>query len=187
MASRLIVITGGPGSGKTSLVDHLASLGYATVPEAAIQIIDERNQALGVAGQIAWRKRHPRVFQRLVIERQVALDGACQPPPGQFGFCDRGRPDALAYAKLSGMELDDDLRVLVLGQSYLHVFLLDTLTHFPERPATGRTSDRQRSLRILDLLEETYRSLGYTPCPVPELSIKDRAYFVLSELDLLGP
>ncbi len=187
MASGLVVITGGPGSGKTSLVDYLASLGYATVPEAGIQIIDERNQALGVPGQIAWRKRHPRLFQWLIIERQVALDNACRLLPGQVGFCDRGRPDALAYAKLSGIELDDDLRALVLGQSYLRVFLLDTFSRFEERPATGRTSDRQRSLRIRQLLEETYRSLGYTPVPVPELSIEERARLVLSELGLLDP
>ena len=182
MASRLVVITGGPGSGKTSLVGYLGSMGYATVPEAAIQIIDERNQALGVPGQIAWRQRHPNEFQRLVVERQVALEAACRMAAGEFGFCDRGRPDALAYAALVGVELDRDIRALVEGQRYLQVFVLDTLACFEERPATGRTSDRQRSVRIRDLLEAAYRSLGYAPCRVPELSIADRASLVLSKL-----
>ena len=182
MASRLVVISGGPGSGKTSLIEHLESLGYATVPEAGIQIIDELNRQHGVPGQIAWRQRHPGDFQRLVRARMVALEAACTIPAGEFGFCDRGRPDALAYAEFFGIEIDSDLRAFVEGRRYLRVYLLDTLSCFEERPATGRTSDRQRSVRIHDLLDKAYRSQGYAPCPVPELTIEDRARFVLAEL-----
>jgi predicted ATPase len=180
--SRLVAITGGPGSGKTSLIDYLGSLGYATVPEAALQIIDELIRERGVSGQIEWRQAHPAEFVRLIMVRQATLEAACTVAEGQLGFCDRGRPDALAYAELFGLEVDSEIRVHVDGQRYLWVFVLDTLSDFRTRPATGRTSDRARSLRICDLLHEAYGSLGYTPTRVPELSIRDRARFVLSEL-----
>jgi predicted ATPase len=182
LTSRFVVITGGPGSGKTSLVVYLGSLGYATVPEAAIQIIDELNRARGVPGQIEWRQRHPAEFQRLITRRQAALEAACTVAEGSVGFCDRGRPDAKAYAELIGFQLDSEVMSLVESQQYLRVFLLDTLSHFKVRSATGRTSDRERSMRIHDLLYEAYRSFGYSPTLVPELSITDRARFVLSEL-----
>ena len=38
---RRVVLTGGPGSGKTSLVEHYQKAGHAIVPEAALQIIQE--------------------------------------------------------------------------------------------------------------------------------------------------
>lgn len=90
-------------------------------------------------------------------------------------------PDALAYAELFGFELDRDLRSLVDRQRYLRVFILDTLTAFPVHAATGRTSDRQRSVRLNALLFKAYRSGGYAPIRVPELSIEARAQLVLSE------
>ena len=182
VTSRFVVITGGPGSGKTSLVTHLGSLGYATVPEAAMQIVDELNRERGVPGQIEWRLQHPAEFNRLVAQRQAALEAACAVAEGRMGFCDRGRPDIKAYAALFGFELDAEIKVLVESQRYLRVLLLDTLSHFEARPATGRTSDRERSVRIHQFLLGTYRSLGYSPARVPELPIGDRAWFVLSEL-----
>lgn len=185
--TRLVVITGGPGSGKTSLVTYLGSLGYATVSEAAIQIIEELNGQLGVADQIAWRQQHPAEFQRRVTYRQAALEAACSIASGGLAFCDRGRPDAKAYAQLAGYKLDAEVRSLVEAQRYLRIFLLDTLNSFAERPATGRISDRARSLRIHDLLDEAYCSSGYAPCRVPGLPIPDRAQFVLSELGEPGP
>jgi predicted ATPase len=182
VTSRFVVITGGPGAGKTSLVAHLGSLGYATVPEAGIQIIDELNREHWVPGQVKWRQQHPAEFLRLAMVRMAALETACTVAEGRFGFCDRGRPDALAYAELFGSELDSEVRSLIESQRYLRVFLLDTLSDFPARPATGRTSDRERSVRVNALLFEAYRSLGYAPFRVPELPTGDRARFVLSEL-----
>ena len=46
-----VVVTGGPGSGKTTLVEALGRRGYATVPEAAIQVIEAKNAELGVEGR----------------------------------------------------------------------------------------------------------------------------------------
>lgn len=179
---RFVAITGGPGSGKTSLIEYLGSLGYATVPEAAIQIIAELNRQHGIPGQIAFRREHPVEFLHLIMRRQAALEAACAAAEGSLVFCDRGRPDALAYAELYGLPPEDELRSHAASQQYHRVFLLDTLSHFPERPHTGRTSDRSRSLQVRDLLDAAYRSQGYSPFRLPELSTADRARLVLSEL-----
>jgi predicted ATPase len=112
----------------------------------------------------------------------VALEAACILFEGEFGFCDRGRPDALAYAELFGTEIDCEIRSLIGHQRYLCVFLLDTLSDFPARPTTGRTSDREQSMRLNTLLFQAYRSVGYSPFRVPELSVEERAQLVLSEL-----
>ena len=45
----LIVITGGPGAGKTTLVDHLSRAGFAVMTEAGRAIIQEQT-AIGGQG-----------------------------------------------------------------------------------------------------------------------------------------
>ena len=45
---RRVVLSGGPGSGKTALVEHYQKAGHATVPEAALQIIQELTRSMGL-------------------------------------------------------------------------------------------------------------------------------------------
>ena len=46
---RFFVLTGGPGSGKTTLVDALKALGYATTAEAGRGVIREQMESGGDA------------------------------------------------------------------------------------------------------------------------------------------
>ena len=41
MNTKRIVITGGPGSGKTTLINHIEQLGYPTMHEVSREIINE--------------------------------------------------------------------------------------------------------------------------------------------------
>lgn len=62
-----VVITGGPGSGKTSLVEALAALGHPVEPEAGRAII-RRQQAID--GQaLPWRDRA--LFAELMLDRDL--------------------------------------------------------------------------------------------------------------------
>lgn len=45
---KAIVLTGGPGMGKTSIINHLKSMGYKTVKESGRDIIQ---QQLAVGGR----------------------------------------------------------------------------------------------------------------------------------------
>ena len=62
----VVVLTGGSGVGKTTLIDRLASLGFGTVPEAAMQVIDSLNTLLDPEQQLAWRSTHKTAFGNLV-------------------------------------------------------------------------------------------------------------------------
>ena len=62
-----MVLTGGPGVGKTTLMDALQSrLDCPVVPEAAFKAIDVLNEVAGKAGQLAWRKANAPAFGDLV-------------------------------------------------------------------------------------------------------------------------
>lgn len=177
-----VVVTGGPCSGKTTIIEALAARGHRTVPEAAIEVIAELSESLGVEGQAKWRSEHREDFQVLIIEKQAALEAAAAGGKGPL-FHDRGRLDGLAYCRVFGAPVPPEVEVGCRDLPYDRVYLLDTLSDFDGRAATGRTSDRERSLRIRDELVRTYTERGLPPVFVPETSVEERLELILGDLD----
>ena len=179
---KLIVITGGPGSGKTTLVEALGERGYPTVPEAAIQVIAELNEELGLEQQKRWRLADPVAFQRRVFARQLEHERGIDGALGELVFLDRGLLDGLGYLRHFGQELPPDLEEAARVVRYDAVFFLDTLTDFVQREGTGRMSGRTDSLAIGERILEVYRERGYDVVRVPELSVADRMAWVLGRV-----
>ncbi|MCP4400474.1 MAG: ATP-binding protein [bacterium] len=178
-----VVITGGPCSGKTTLVQALRERGFHTLPEAALTVIERLNREYGVVQQKTWRRSHPVEFQRLVTQQQAEQETRIPADAGVI-FCDRGRYDALAYFQLFEIVMPEDLLRLIEETAYAQVFLLDTLSDFSQRADTGRTSDRQASIRLCALLEQVYQHYGYTPIHVPECPLQQRIDRVLRYLGI---
>lgn len=182
---RLHVITGGPYSGKTSVIEALAQRGYAVVPEAAIQIIGELNDELGVEEQREWRQKNLMAFQHRIAERQAALEAEARVFGSGDSFCDRGLLDGGAYLAFHQQSPDAALRALFANASYGKIFLLDTLREFRTRTTTGRQSTRDDSVRIRNLLREAYETAGYTCIDIPEMPVSDRVDVILVHVGLL--
>ena len=92
-----IVLTGGPGGGKTTFQRDLRRVDpdrerYILVPEAATLLIG--------AGHLPGTKE----FQLAVVRLQLALEQTCSnlARPGQVQVCDRSTVDSLAYWFLLG-------------------------------------------------------------------------------------
>lgn len=88
------ILTGGPGAGKTSIINCLAQKGYFTVPEAATQIIEED---LNNGIKQPWRAEdyHLRMY-KLILRRQMEVQQSTAP----IAFFDRGHLDGLSYILL---------------------------------------------------------------------------------------
>src|SRR5690348_15212945 len=93
---RRIVLTGGPGSGKTVLTSRLAELEparFVRVPEAATQVYDAlqtRWDRLDLAG----RREVQRKIYRLQVEQEERLAAG---HPEKVLLLDRGTIDGAAY------------------------------------------------------------------------------------------
>ena len=180
----LVVITGGPFSGKTTLIEAFSQRGHHVVPEAAIQVIGELNDELGTEGQQEFRKHHRGEFQQLVLKRQIAQEEAALAiGDGRPVFLDRSRIDGLAYCRHFDEEPPAELRAAVTQIRFHAVFVLETLKNAHVRADTGRTSDRATSVALRDHLLGIYRELGYEPVQIPEMSVTDRAAKILRDIE----
>lgn len=95
------IVTGGPGVGKTTLIGELQRRGYACMREAAREII--REQIAGGGDALPWG--NVREYAALMLGRSVD-DYRAALQAGEFCFFDRGIPDTLGYARLTGLPLE---------------------------------------------------------------------------------
>lgn len=180
-----IVLTGGPHSGKTTLLAELGARGYPTVPEAAIGIIDELVAELGTEGAREWRRGHVPEFQERIAHRQLELEHLGRGAGNATCFCDRGLVDGLAYLRLAGVEPPGFLLEAVQRSRYDAVVLCDICLPFKTREQTGRTSSLERAREIEARLVACYVELGYAPLRLPAIApVQARADLLLERLAL---
>lgn len=168
------VITGGPSSGKTTLVDMLKARGYATAEEHARHYIDTER----VSGRSVEEIRANQIeFQKKVLGMQLAHEKALN--PDDTVFLDRAVPDALAYCRYLGIPPFPILLEETSKSPYKKVFILDPL---PLAPDYARTEDAVAQKEIHRLIAETYESLPTPVVRVPVMSPEERVAFVLANL-----
>lgn len=172
--SDFYIITGGPGAGKTTLLHELKRRGYACVREAAREII--REQMTGGGCALPWG--NVRDYTALMLERSVN-DYQAALQTGTLCFFDRGIPDALGYARMSGLFLEQEW--IEAGQLFRYretVFLLPPWEEIYRLDAE-RKQDYAEAVDTYRHLKQEYEDLGYRIVEVPCLPVDLRANFVL--------
>ncbi len=168
------VITGGPGSGKTTTVNLLKERGYITTFEHARHYLDTQRLKGKTVEEV--RKNH-REFQLGVLEMQIEQEQ--QISPEVLVFLDRAIPDALAYYRFLNLVEDERLTEALRTVSYKKVFILDCL---PLVKDYARTEDQAAQKKIQALLVGVYESLGCIIVRVPVLLPEERVDFILNNL-----
>jgi predicted ATPase len=168
------VISGGPGTGKTTMIALLAARGYQTVPEAARAYIDTELK-LGV--KIEQIRDNQPAFQHAVLSLQ--LDAERGLDPESVVFLDRGIPDTLAYYRYHDLPDDEEIMKAVAACSYKQVFLLAPLPIVADY-ARKETAEAQR--KICSVIHKVYDALPFPVVHVPVLPPEERVAFILSHL-----
>lgn len=170
-----VVLTGGPGVGKTTLLAALRTSGFATVAESARAVIAER-LALGLAPRPS-----PVEFAREVVRRDIAAYEAARSATG-WVFFDRGLVDGLGLLSEAESLAEEELRAVLArhafhGQGFV-------LPPWPQIYATDR--ERAQSfddcLRIHESVLRWYRRCGIMLHEVPRVPVEERVAFVLARL-----
>jgi predicted ATPase len=173
--TRFFVITGGPGSGKSTLIDALAQRGFGIMREAGRVIIQDQVAIGGAA--LPWADR--RAFAELMLGWEMRSYRDALKLSGPVIF-DRGVPDVLGYLRLSGLpvlpHVENAARIF---RYHPRVFIAPP---WPEifRPDAERKQSIEEAQATYEVLAETYTSLGYELLPLPLDSVEKRVQFVLA-------
>lgn len=167
------VLTGGPGAGKTSLLEALAGSGLRTMPEAGRAIL----RAHGSIGGPAAEAPDPLLFAELMLMHDIrSYEAACR-ATGPVIF-DRGIPDLIGYLRLSGAAVPPHF--VRAARIYRYA---DPVFHAPFWPAIYRTDEErrqppQKAEATSREMVRAYRELGYEVVDLPRTDCEMRSIFV---------
>lgn len=171
------LITGASGAGKTTLLAELARLGYATVAEAALAIVEEQRERGG--NLLPWTDRAG--FMRELLARNLRAHRAAATLPGPV-FFDRGIGECLAWMRSMDIAVAPQDAAAALRKRYAPtVFVAE-----PWPQIYARTGERragfQRAMRSFETTVDAYRAQGYRLCVLPQVPVAERAAFVLERI-----
>ena len=113
------VITGGPHSGKTSVIELLEKKGYRAIYESARIYIDEELEKGRTIEQI---RKDELEFQKGILDMKIDIEK--KQPKDEVIFFDRGIPDSDAYYELCGFKGDKYLEEVMNACSYKKSFFV---------------------------------------------------------------
>ena len=168
------VLTGGPCSGKTALIDELKQRGYSVFPEPArIVIASELAQGKSIQDILA----DSRGLQHKILAHYLELE--TEAPKDQILFLDRGVPDVAAYYRKFNLSSDEVLKNALASVRYREVFLLNMIEFVND---AERYETPQEAAILHRYLRDAYTEQGYDIIEVPVVPVPERADFILKNL-----
>ncbi len=173
------IISGGPGSGKSELLEALKQKGYRCFEEVARKVIKEQQEQ--GTNFLPWADNAS--FSKLVLDRILT-----EFPYGQENwevlFFDRGVPDIIAYLQQRGDEIGDIYldslreldysRIVFLLPPWEEIYINDDQRFEPFDEAQA----------VYEVIKEIYVRLGFEVCELPKSSIEERLRFIEAKLGL---
>lgn len=177
MAKEIILIIGGPGSGKTTIIDGLTEKGYVCYPEVSREVIHEA-QKQGIE-QLFLEK--PLLFSELLLEGRKKQFKSATQETDEVVFIDRGIPDVLAYMHYIGDAYPSFFDEACKEHIYSRIFILPPWEEIYTSDE-ARYETYEQAVLIHKHLIETYEKYGYSLTEVPKDSLDNRIDFILQNL-----
>ena len=169
------ILTGAPGSGKTSIILALQSRGYDVVEEAATAVI-VAEQAQG--NDEPWAL-HSLIDKIVSLQRQRQTKSVR--PGSELQIFDRSPVCTLALSTYLGnpvsAALSEEIGRITRGRVYdRRVFLIRDIGFI--EPTDARRITFEDSVEFERVHAETYQALGYELVDVPRAEVADRTNMI---------
>lgn len=177
MEQKKIVITGGPGTGKSTVIDHLIKMEFTCMPEISRTITKEA-QETGIDQLFL---TDPLLFSKLLLKGRINQYQEADLQNSSAVFFDRGIPDIHGYMDYIGMTYPDLYKEKSNEHRYSTIFMMP-----PWRDIYKTDNERYESFEqsqiIYQYLIGAYEAMDYSIVTVPEGSISSRVDFILKSL-----
>ncbi len=173
-----IVITGGPGTGKSTVINELEKQHYNCMHEISREVTLMAKKS-GIEQLFL---KDPMLFSKLLLEGRIQQFLKAKKTKTDLVFFDRGIPDVFAYMNY-------------LGVTYPKIFVEESKKKMYQNPVflmppwkdiyitdNERYESFEQSLAIHNHLKLAYTSLGYEIIEVPFGTAKERASFILNNI-----
>jgi len=178
--TKRIVITGGPGTGKTSIINELIKRNYTCLEEISRQItLDARAK-----GTEQLFLTNPLLFSDLLLKGRLTQFEDAKKSTSNLIFYDRGIPDITAYMNYANNNYSSKFIEACKNNIYDTVFVLAPWQAIFESD-NERYENFEQTSEIHQYLIDTYNTYGYSLIDVPFDTVSNRTNFILNQIEAL--
>ncbi len=177
MKNNFFILTGGPGSGKTSLINQLADMGYVCIPEVGRKIIKE--QIINGGNALPWGDT--KKYSELMLIKSIQ-DYTTFQNSENLCFFDRGIPDVLGYINL--VKITQKQKYMDVVKKYRYNSTVYILPPWKEiyQNDKERKQDFKEAVATYSMMKEVYTAAGYLLQEIPHGTVEERTSYLLADL-----
>ena len=184
MKSKKIVITGGPSTGKTVIIQQLEAFGYTCFHEIVrsmtLEAKEKGNPDSFVSNPLAFVK-DPFEFNQRILSGRMEQYSKSVNMNIPYVFFDRGIPDVLAYMDYFDQSYTRDFEEACTTNRYDKVVILPPWEKIYVSD-NERLESFEEAIEIYDHLKRTYMRYDYEPVLIPTGTVEERISFLLNEV-----
>lgn len=177
MKQKKIVITGGPGTGKSTVIENLIEQQFTCMPEISRKVTQDAQKS----GIDQLFLKDPLLFSELLLDGRIRQYRKADEMSDATIFFDRGIPDVLAYLNYLKTDFPREFMEKCAAHNYDIVFIMPPWKNI-YKTDNERYESFNQALSIHDKLIEMYESLDYKPITVPPGHVKSRSEFITNLL-----
>lgn len=177
LKNNFFLLTGGPGSGKSSVLAALANHSFATIEEVGRLIIQTQLKNNGNATH----QKDKIAFRKLMLEASIK-DYKNTISKTETVFFDRGIPDIAGYSKLINEPITAEIKKAIEELRYNpSVFIFPPWEEIYCQD-TERKQNFKEAVETYNALISAYQEFSYTLIVMPKTSIEERVKFIKNKI-----
>ena len=171
------IFTGGPGAGKTAVLEELARRNYTVIPEVARAIIKAQKAIGGNANHMGDRAVYCDLMLKASIDDFIRCLDRDEPV-----FFDRGIPDLYSYTQsycggVTTSVHEASFQYRYNAQVFVFPAWADIYCHDTERKQSF-----DEAVKTYFSVKESYADCGYSLLELPKCSVSERVDFILKAI-----
>ena len=174
--NKRIVLAGGPGTGKTSVINELKQNNFCCFDEAAREIFNE----FKLEG-LEFKTKPIKISQSILNKRKHDFESAVEIKcKGDTVFFDRGIHEITAYLQ-SISKSSDYWDKLPFEYKYDLIFMFEPWKEIYKKDE-NRIENFSEAMKISPFITKIYKQSGIKMILVPNMGIRERAGFILNNI-----